>query len=105
VAHYTTAGTEKTAVEIDKSAKMVLSRWTERYPHRPRRQDMAVKTADGTEDTFRLTDHAAADAGKASQKEREIREGDGLLHRTSRQESGPLLRVNLRGILFPATRS
>jgi len=29
---------------------------------------MAVKTADGTEDTFRLTDHAAADAGKGIAK-------------------------------------
>ncbi|MGA2021843.1 MAG: hypothetical protein ABSH02_14720 [Candidatus Sulfotelmatobacter sp.] len=65
VAHYTTAGTEKTAVEVDRVGKDGIKSVDGTIMHIDRAgKTLAVKTADGTEDTFRLTDHAAADAGK-----------------------------------------
>jgi hypothetical protein len=65
VAHYTTTGTEKTAVEVDKVGKDGIKSVDGTVTHIDRAgKTLAVKTADGTEDTFRLTDHAAADAGK-----------------------------------------
>jgi hypothetical protein len=65
VAHYTTKGTEKTAVEVDKVGKDGLHEVDGPVTHIDRgAKTIAVKTADGTEQTFRLTDHAVADAGK-----------------------------------------
>jgi len=65
VAHYTVKGTEKTALEVDRVGKdgmkavdgtvSVLDRGTKK---------LVVKSADGTEHTFRLADRAVVDAGK-----------------------------------------
>src|SRR5580698_3935878 len=65
VAHYTVKGTEKTAVEVDRVGKdgmkavdgtvSTLDRGTKK---------LVVKTADGTEHTFKLADRAVVDAGK-----------------------------------------
>jgi hypothetical protein len=65
VVHYTTKGTEETAEEIDRIGKGGLKTAEGTVVHIDRgAKTVAVKTADGTEDTFRLTDRAAADAGK-----------------------------------------
>jgi hypothetical protein len=65
VAHYTTKGTEKTAVEVDKVGKDGVKSVDGTITHIDRAgRTIAVKTADGTEDTFKLSGHAAADAGK-----------------------------------------
>ena len=65
VAHYTTKGTEKTAVEVDKVGKDGIKAVDGTVTHIDRgAKTLAVKAADGTEQTFRLSDHAAADAGK-----------------------------------------
>jgi hypothetical protein len=65
VAHYTTKGTEKTAVEVDKVGKDGIHAVDGTVTHIDRgAKTLAVKTADGTEETFRLSDHAVADAGK-----------------------------------------
>jgi hypothetical protein len=65
VAHYTAKGTEKTAVEVDKVGKDGIHEVDGTVTHIDRgAKTIAVKTADGTEQTFRLTDHAVADAGK-----------------------------------------
>jgi hypothetical protein len=65
VAHYTAKGPEKTAVEVDKVGKdgmkdvegtvSAIDRGTKK---------LVVKSADGTEHTFKLADRAAEDAGK-----------------------------------------
>ena len=65
VAHYTAKGTEKTAVEVDRVGKdgmkdvegtvSAIDRGTKK---------LVVKSADGTEHTFKLADRAAEDAGK-----------------------------------------
>ena len=69
VAHYTVKGTDKTAVEVDKVGKdgmkdtqgtvTVFDRGT---------KTIAVKTADGTVQTFKMADHATEDAGKETGK-------------------------------------
>src|ERR1700728_2036535 len=65
VAHYTTKGTDKTAVEIDKVGKDGIKSVDGTITHIDHAgKTMTVKAADGTEDTFRLTGHATADAGK-----------------------------------------
>ncbi len=65
VAHYTTQGTENAAVEVDKVGKDGIKAVDGTVTHIDRgAKTIAVKTADGTEQTFRLSDHAAADAGK-----------------------------------------
>jgi hypothetical protein len=65
VAHYTTKGTEKTAVEIDKVGKDGIKSVDGTITHIDHAgKTMTVKAADGTEDTFRLSGHATADAGK-----------------------------------------
>jgi hypothetical protein len=65
VAHYTKRGTEDTALELDKVGKGGL-RATEGTIKDIDRggKTIVVKTADGTEKTFKLTGHAAQDAGK-----------------------------------------
>jgi hypothetical protein len=65
VAHYTTKGAEDTAVEVDKIGKDGVKVIDGTVTHIDRgAKTMAVKTADGTEETFNLSGHAAADAGK-----------------------------------------
>lgn len=65
VAHYTTKGTEKTAVEIDKVGKDGIKSVDGTITHIDHAgRTLTVKAADGTEDTFRMTGHATADAGK-----------------------------------------
>jgi hypothetical protein len=65
VAHYTTRGTEDTAVEIDKVGKDGLKAMDGTIKDFDRGgKTLVVKTADGTEQTFRLTGHATEDGGK-----------------------------------------
>jgi hypothetical protein len=65
VAHYTTHGTEDTAVEVDKVGKGGLKSTDGAIKDIDRGgKTLVVKTADGTEQTFRLTGHATEDAGK-----------------------------------------
>jgi hypothetical protein len=65
VAHYTTKGTEKTAVEVDRVGKDGLKE-TEGAVSEINRgtKTLAVKTADGSVQTFKIADHATEDAGK-----------------------------------------
>src|ERR1700735_4098639 len=65
VAHYTVKGTDKTAVEVDRVGKEGLKE-TEGTVTKIDRgaKVIAVKTADGTEQTFKMTAHAAEDTGK-----------------------------------------
>lgn len=65
VAHYTKRGTEDTALEIDKVGDKGLKKTEGTVKEIDRGgKKLVVKTADGTEHTFKLTGHAAADAGK-----------------------------------------
>ncbi len=65
VAHYTAKGSEKTAVEVDDVGKDGLKSVEGTVSHIDRAgKTIAVKTADGTEETFKLSGHAAGDAGK-----------------------------------------
>jgi hypothetical protein len=65
VAHYTVKGTEKTAVEVDKVGKDGIKSVDGAITHIDRAsKTVAVKTADGTEETFKLSGHAAEDGGK-----------------------------------------
>src|SRR5580658_5682153 len=65
VAHSTEKGTEKTAVEFDKVGKDGIKSVDGTITHIDRgTKTVAVKTADGTEETFKLSGHAAEDAGK-----------------------------------------
>ena len=65
VAHYTTKGTEDTAVEIDKVGKDGLKMTAGTIKDIDRGgKTLVVKSSDGVESTFRLTDHAAKDGGK-----------------------------------------
>jgi hypothetical protein len=69
VAHYTTKGAEDIAVEVDKIGKDGVKAIDGTVTHIDRgAKTMAVKTADGTEQTFTLSGHAAADAGKGIEK-------------------------------------
>jgi hypothetical protein len=65
VVHYTTEGTEKIAVEVDKVGKDGLKSMDGTITHIDRAgKTVAVKTADGTEETFKVSGYAASDAGK-----------------------------------------
>jgi hypothetical protein len=65
VAHYTTRGTEDTAVEIDKVGKDGLKATDGTIKEIDRGgKTLIVKSSDGAESTFRLTAHAAKDGGK-----------------------------------------
>jgi arginine repressor len=65
VVHYSKKGTEETAEEIDHVGKDGL-KVTEGTVSKIDRggKTLVVKTADGAEETFHLTEHAAKDAGK-----------------------------------------
>jgi hypothetical protein len=65
VVHYTARGTKETAEEVDRVGKDGLKATEGTITHIDRgAKTVAVKTADGTEQNFRLTSHAADDAGK-----------------------------------------
>lgn len=65
VAHYTTRGTEDTAVEIDKVGPDGLKAMDGTIKGIDRGgKTLVVKAGDGTEQTFRLTGHATEDGGK-----------------------------------------
>lgn len=65
VVHYTTRGADETAEEIDRVGKDGLSTSEGTITHFDRgAKTMTIKTADGTEQTYRLTERAAEDAGK-----------------------------------------
>jgi len=65
VVHYSAKGTEETAEEIDHVGEGGLQTAEGTITHLDRgAKTVTIKTADGTEQAFRLTDHAAADAGK-----------------------------------------
>lgn len=65
VVHYTVKGTVKTAQEVDHIGKdgmkmtVVVVKGVDRGA-----KTVAVKTADGAEETYRLTDHAVRETGK-----------------------------------------
>ncbi len=65
VVHYTVKGTEKTAQEVDRIGEGGL-KVTEGTVGKIDRgaKTIAVKTADGVETTYRITEHASVDAGK-----------------------------------------
>ena len=65
VAHYTAEGADKTAVEVDNVGKEGIKSVDGTITHIDRAgKTVAVKTADGTEETFKLSGHAADDAGQ-----------------------------------------
>jgi glutamate synthase domain-containing protein 3 len=65
VVHTTKRGSEETVVEVDKVGDKGLQRTEGTIKTVDRAgKTLVVETADGTERTFRLTGHAAADAGK-----------------------------------------
>jgi arginine repressor len=65
VAHYTEKDTDKTAMEVDDVGKDGIKAVDGTVTHIDRgAKTIAVKTADGTEETFKLSGHAAEDAGK-----------------------------------------
>jgi hypothetical protein len=64
VAHYTARGVDKTASEVDKVGKDGIKSVDGTVTHIDRAgKTLAIKTADGTEHTFRMSGHAATDAG------------------------------------------
>lgn len=68
VVHSTKKGSEETAEEIDHVGKdgLKTSEGTVTSFDRGAKK-MTIKTADGTEETYRLSEHAAQDAGKDTQ--------------------------------------
>lgn len=65
VAHYTKRGSEDTALEIDKVGDKGLKKTEGTVKEIDRGgKKLVIKTADGTEHTFKLTGRAAADGGK-----------------------------------------
>jgi hypothetical protein len=65
VAHYTTKGAEKTAVEVDHVGQDGLKETEGTVSEIDRgAKTIAVKTADGSVQSFKMADHATVDAGK-----------------------------------------
>ncbi len=77
VAHYTKRGSTEVAVEVDRVGKggFTATKGTVEAIDRGGKT-IVVKTADGTKETFRLTDHAAkyagTDIGKGTEKGAEV---------------------------------
>jgi hypothetical protein len=69
VAHYTSKGGEDTAVEVDKVGYggLKTTEGTVKEIDRGGKK-LVVDTGKGSEETFRLTDHASVDAGKGVEK-------------------------------------
>jgi hypothetical protein len=69
IVHYTVKGTVKTAEEVDHIGKDGLKMTVVAVKGVDRgAKTVAVKTADGAEETYRLTDRAAVEAGKGVEK-------------------------------------
>jgi hypothetical protein len=69
VAHYTSRGTDDTALEIDKVGKDGLKTTGGTIKDIDRDgKKLIVKSSDGVESSFRLTDRAAKDGGKGISK-------------------------------------
>lgn len=65
VVHYTTKGSEETAEEVDHIGEGGLKTTEGTVTQIDRgAKTVTIKTADGTEQAFRMTDHAAVDAGR-----------------------------------------
>jgi hypothetical protein len=65
VVHFTAKGSEETAEEIDHIGEGGMKATEGTVTHLDRgAKTVTIKTADGTEQAFHLTDHAAKDAGK-----------------------------------------
>ncbi len=65
VAHYTVKGADKTVVEVDRVGKDGMKETDGTVTAIDRgAKTIAVKTADGTVQTFKMADHATEDAGK-----------------------------------------
>ena len=65
VVHYTAKGSEETAEEVDHIGEGGLKATEGTVTHLDRgAKTVTIKTADGSEQAFRLTGHAAEDAGK-----------------------------------------
>jgi hypothetical protein len=65
VAHSTKRGTKDTAIEVDKVGDAGLTRTEGTIKESDRSgKKLVIESADGTEHAFKLTRHAAADAGK-----------------------------------------
>ena len=65
VVHYSAKRSEETAEEIDHVGEGGLKASEGTVTHLDRgAKTVTIKTADGSENVFRLTDHAAEDAGK-----------------------------------------
>jgi hypothetical protein len=65
VVHYTAKGSEETAEEVDHVGENGLKASEGTVTHLDRgAKTVTIKAADGTDHVFRLTDHAAEDAGK-----------------------------------------
>lgn len=72
VVHYTAKGSEETAEEIDHVGEGGLKTAEGTVTHLDRSaKTFTIKAEDGTEHEFRLTDHAAEDAGKDVSEEAE----------------------------------
>lgn len=72
VVHYTAKGGEETAEEVDRLGEGGLKTAEGTVTHLDRgAKTVTLKTANGTEQAFRLTDHAAEDAGKDISQETE----------------------------------
>ena len=72
VVHYTAKGSEETAEEIDHVGEGGLKTAEGTVTHLDRNaKTFTIKAEDGTEHEFRLTDHAAEDAGKDVSEEAE----------------------------------
>lgn len=69
VVHYTTRGTEKTAQEVDRigDGGLKVAEGTVSRIDRGGKV-LAVKTADGAETTYKISDHAAVDTAKSVDK-------------------------------------
>ena len=85
VAHYTKRGTQDTVLEIDKLGHDGLKTsegTTEDFDRNVKK--LVVKAENGV-DSFRLTDHAAKDAGRDIAKRTEGHQGHRLLRRRRRR--------------------
>ena len=69
VAHYTVKGSEKTAVEVDKMGKDGMHEVSGTVSSIDRTgKKLVVKTADGTEQTYRIASHAADETADKTEK-------------------------------------
>jgi len=73
VAHYTAKGAENTAVEVDRVGKDGLKSMDGTVSDIDRGgKKLVVKSADGTEQAFKMADHAAEETGKGAEKSAKV---------------------------------